>query len=299
MISEPSRNDFERYSEFEEKKLDALADKIHSILVKKALPAARKYVRTRFPESGEMDFPRFDTLQFAADFTVSSYDNVRTRTLPQLSKFLGGCTITYVDCVPEIAVVVDIDGLFHNLALKEIDDETFEDLVLQVLLHEVMHALSISVYITDPAKRTAHAKWLAFQESLGILDPVPGWETLDFRYGFSCNFIAPESPSDPRIYRRFKQMDLMNEALTDIFASRAYSQYMKENGKTGRYEFGYPNEAKAFYYALRENCYESDRDFNEDFRTIEKGYFFSDDDYLDAFEDVVWPILKTFESQLA
>lgn len=32
---------------------------------------------------------------------------------------------------------------------------------------------------------------------------------------------------------------------------------------------------------------------------VELGYFFSDEDYLDAFENVIWKTLPKFQSELA
>lgn len=42
-----------------------------------------------------------------------------------------------------------LDSVFISLEDETIDDEMFDDFVLKVLLHEVMHALSVTFYMTD------------------------------------------------------------------------------------------------------------------------------------------------------
>ncbi len=59
-----------------------------------------------------------------------------------------------------------LDSVFIALEDEEIDDEIFDDYVLKVLLHEVMHALSITSYMTDGQKIDAYANWLAFLERI-------------------------------------------------------------------------------------------------------------------------------------
>lgn len=57
-------------------------------------------------------------------------------------------------------------------------------------------------------------------------------------------------------------------------------------------------QAKALHGALAEFCRENGYGFNETFKMIELGYFFGDEDYLDAFENVVWAIVNPFSLRL-
>lgn len=75
-----------------------------------------------------------------------------------------------------------LDSVFIALEDEEIDDEIFDDYVLKVLLHEVMHALSITSYMTDEKKIDAYANWLAFLERIGMLEQYPSWDELITRF---------------------------------------------------------------------------------------------------------------------
>ncbi len=123
-----------------------------------------------------------------------------------------------------------LDSVFLAFEEKEIDDEAFDDFILQILLHEVMHALSVSFYMTEESKMDAHAKWLAFLEAIGCLDPYPSWEELVTRFGYSCNFVAPENQAKDMPFRTLGEINSVNEGLTDVYAARAYAQYRKSNG---------------------------------------------------------------------
>ena len=75
-----------------------------------------------------------------------------------------------------------LDSVFVSLADQAIDDETFEDFILKVLLHEVMHSLSFTFYMTDEEKMEAYGRWLAFLEQIGMLPRYPSWEELVTRF---------------------------------------------------------------------------------------------------------------------
>lgn len=76
--------------------------------------------------------------------------------------------------------------------------------------------------------------------------------------------------------------------------------YRKTNGlPPSQYKFGYPREAKAFHASLKAFCMEHDYDFNETFKMVEMGYFFGDEEYLDAFESVIWELIPKFRDDLA
>lgn len=104
-----------------------------------------------------------------------------------------------------------LDAVFSAFEDREIEDEVFEDFILQVLLHEVMHSLSVSFYMTEEEKMDACAKWLAFLESIGRLDPYPSWEELVTRFGYSCNFVASENQAKDMPFRRLVDLDDVNE----------------------------------------------------------------------------------------
>lgn len=123
-----------------------------------------------------------------------------------------------------------LDSVFNSFEEREINDEVFDDFILQILLHEVMHALSISFYMTDEAKMDAYSKWLAFLDSIGSLDPYPSWEELVTRFGYSCNFVAPENQAKDTPFRTLADFNSINEGLTDTYAARAYAQYRKSKG---------------------------------------------------------------------
>lgn len=57
-------------------------------------------------------------------------------------------------------------------------------------------------------------------------------------------------------------------------------------------------QAKALHRTLVEFCRENAYGFDETFKMIERGYFFDDEDYLDAFENVVWAIVNPFSLRL-
>lgn len=66
----------------------------------------------------------------------------------------------------KIGIEVMLDAVFLAFEEREIDDEAFDDFILQILLHEVMHSLSVNFYMTEEAKMDAYAKWLAFLDSV-------------------------------------------------------------------------------------------------------------------------------------
>jgi len=51
--------------------------------------------------------------------------------------------------------------------------------------------------------------------------------------------------------------------------------------------------------ALKEFCAKHGYDFNVTFRMVELGYFFGDEEYLDAFENVIWETIPKFQEELA
>lgn len=49
---------------------------------------------------------------------------------------------------------------------------------------------------------------------------------------------------------------------------------------------------------MKEFCTKHGFDFNETFRMVELGYFFGDEEYLDAFENVIWETVPRFREGL-
>ncbi len=279
--------------------MDALGERVRQILVETVISACVDYVRHRFPEKSEVEFPRFDSILFAPEYTLSSEREIFDGVLPLTSKYSGGCEPVYENGEAKIGLTLNLDSVFKSLEEnEEITRESFEDFVVQILFHEVMHALSANFYLSDGEKRSAIAKWLCFLEEIGETPDFPDWSEISTRFGYSCSFVGA-SMGGESAYRSFPEINEINEALTDVFAARAYARYRKGSGlPPERYVFGYPLQAKALHEALVEFCRENGYDFDETFRMLELGYFFGDDEYLDAFENVVWAVVNPFSLRL-
>ncbi len=147
-----------------------------------------------------------------------------------MSRYSGGCEPVYENGEAKIGLRLNFDSVFKSLEEEEeITRESFEDFVVQVLFHEVMHALSANVYLTDEGKRSAIAKWLRFLENVGEIPEYPDWSEISTRFGYSCTFVGASNGDGEPTYRSFPEINDMNEALTDIFAARAYARYRKKS----------------------------------------------------------------------
>ena len=80
--SVPTKAEMETYRLFERAKLSKLVDRMERVLSEVAIPAALDYVRSRFPEETEGDFPRFEEVTFAPEYTLSTDENILNGTLP-------------------------------------------------------------------------------------------------------------------------------------------------------------------------------------------------------------------------
>ncbi|MDQ1343963.1 MAG: hypothetical protein QG650_683 [Patescibacteria group bacterium] len=197
----------------------------------------------------------------------------------------------------DLEISVNLDAFFKELENVELNDEEFDDLAVQVLLHEVMHAISSNKYLTTPGEREARAKWLAFVEGLSDSDVDPAWESLISRFGYSCNFASPAISLDEMQISTLPLVNSFNEGLTDILAAKAYAHYFRSRGESQerKYSVSYAGEAKALHMALREYAQVKNRPFREVMREVEEGYFFGDSEFLRTFEEIVWPSLTAFQ----
>ncbi len=218
--------------------MDALAERMRQMLVETVIPACVDYVRERFPEKSEVEFPRFDSILFAPEYTLSSEREICNGILPLASRYSGGCEPVYENGEAKIGLTLNLDSVFKSLEEDgEITRESFEDFVAQILFHEVMHALSANFYLSDGEKRSAIAKWLRFLEEIGETPDFPDWSEISTRFGYSCSFVGA-SENGETAYRSFPEINEINEALTDVFAARAYALYRKKAGlPVGRYDF--------------------------------------------------------------
>ena len=203
--------------------------------------------------------------------------------------------VEYRDGGPVVRMAVDLDALFQDFSLTDADGEAFEDALIQVLAHETMHAISTNFYVVGQKEREGEVQRLTVRETLGFADKCPSWESLSTRLGYSCNFLASRFQNEETPFQTFPVVNAINEGLTDTFAARAYSAYRKNAGlPPKKYRFSYSDEARAFTYAMRSFAAENGTDPNEVFRTVEAGYFLSDDEFLEAFEGIVLPSMDKF-----
>lgn len=219
--------------------MDALGERVRQILLETVIPACVDYVRERFPEKSEIEFPRFDSILFAPEYTLSTEREIIEGQLPLTSKYSGGCEPVYENGEAKIGLTLNLDSVFKSLEEdEEITRESFEDFVMQILFHEVMHALSANFYLSDEEKRLAISKWLRFLEEIGETPDYPDWSEISTRFGYSCSFVGVSGSNGEPTYRSFPEIGEINEALTDIFAARAYTRYRKKAGlPDGRYDF--------------------------------------------------------------
>lgn len=200
----------------------------------------------------------------------------------------------------ELEISVNLDSFFKEFESFDIEDAEFEDFAEQVLLHEVMHALSSHTYLRTPEEREARARWLMFaKDSENAVGPE--WDSLVSRFGYSVNMATPAMSAEEMLLANYPVMDLFNEALTDILAARAYSfAHKARDGAEHPYEYcvSYGSAAAALYKAVREYSEAKGRKFNDVFRDIEEGYFFGDAEFLKAFEEIVWPCLAAHQDYL-
>lgn len=116
-------------------------------------------------------------------------------------------------------IYVYFEELMESEAFREISSETFEDVVLQVVLHEYLHAVSAKRHMTiDEVQATQRV--VAVREAIDN-DTVPYWEDIATSFGYACNFVDTEG------YRLISGLESINEAITETLAAKIYSEYTR------------------------------------------------------------------------
>lgn len=289
------------YREIEAENTDKIAGRLRTLLEDEVLPMAVEYVESRFPEESKTDFPRFDTVSLELRSVASSDENLSEPRLPPHSGTLGTCgMLESGNEEVDVRISLDLDAFFFVCSHKGkdlSDPGAFDEFATQVLLHETVHAISTTAYLQNRDRWMTERKWLSFLDSLGEYEPCSRKESIVSRFGYSLNFTTP-AEEEERL-ASFPLANLYNEALTDIIAARAYSYRFKTRGiPAKRYGISYGPESKAFHIALEDFAARKGLDKNELFRTIERGYFFSDDDFFESWRNAVRPMLNDFREIL-
>jgi hypothetical protein len=76
LIAEPDDEDVRLYREFEGSKMAEMEDRLDALLGNTVIPMAVGYVRHRFPERKNEEFPRIDNVFLIVDYTISDRANI-------------------------------------------------------------------------------------------------------------------------------------------------------------------------------------------------------------------------------
>ncbi len=138
------------------------------------------------------------------------------------------CTVKGDGASRKVHVEAYLDEFFQMIAEEALNDETIDDAVIQILLHEFCHALSAKFYLSGEGEFEIARRVTALRNSVAGIPQQPEFDNLYSRLGYSCNFAAPADDGDP--IRTFPIINEMNEAITDIIAARVYSRICRKEG---------------------------------------------------------------------
>jgi hypothetical protein len=174
-------------------------------------------------------------------------------------------------------------------AFREVSAEAFEDAVLQVVLHEYLHAVSAKRHMTlDEVK--ACQRVVAVREAIAD-DTAPYWEDIAMSFGYACNFVDTEG------YRLITGLESINEAITETIAAKSYAEHTRNvHGKPRRYSVSYMRECHAYSRCLKKFSAEWGIRLPDLVREIETGYFFPGDMRENALNDRIIPMLEYFNA---
>ncbi len=116
-------------------------------------------------------------------------------------------------------IFVYFDELMNSELLQSVDTEDFSDAILQVLLHEYLHAVSAKRYLSKE-EEIANRRVLVVREEITGTTDIHA-EDLASSFGYACNFLDTEE------YRIVTGLESFNEALTEIIAAKAYTEYTR------------------------------------------------------------------------
>ncbi len=184
-------------------------------------------------------------------------------------------------------IYVYFEELMESEAFREISSETFEDVVLQVVLHEYLHAVSAKRHMTiDEVQATQRV--VAVREAIDN-DTVPYWEDIATSFGYACNFVDTEG------YRLISGLESINEAITETLAAKIYSEYTRNKyWKSKKYSVSYMRECHAYSKTLKKFSKQWNMPLPKLVKEIELGYFFSDERREITMNDRILPMLEYY-----
>jgi hypothetical protein len=116
-------------------------------------------------------------------------------------------------------IFVYFDVLMNSELLQSVDEENFSDVVLQVLLHEYINAVSAKRYLSKE-EEVANRRAIVVRENIAGTTEIHA-EDLASSFGYACTFLDTEG------YKIVTGLESFNEAITETIAAKAYSQYTR------------------------------------------------------------------------
>lgn len=166
-----------------------------------------------------------------------------------------------------------------------IDD--FTDVVFQVLLHEYLHAVSATRYLTQEEELESRRNILF--RSAFLNDTGMRWEDVSMSFGYAWTFVGSED------YCTFSGLESINEAITEIISAKIYGKYTREKyGKAKSYEIGYRLECRSFYQALRSTAISHGKTVKNLLHEIERGYLFAGIECQEVLLAYIIPMLDNY-----
>lgn len=197
------------------------------------------------------------------------------------------------------AIFVYLEELMNSETFNDISVEEFSDAVLQVLLHEYLHAVSAKRHMTRE-EESANLRWVVLRDSISIdvdfcwkdlaTDDDIYWEDLSTGFGFACNFLDTDG------IRIVSGLESINEAITETIAAKAYSEYTRNKfWKPKRYAVSYMRECQAYSRTLKKFALEWKIPLLTLTKEIELGYLFSDERREKVMFDYILPMLEYYQ----
>ncbi len=294
ILSDFNEEDFSFYQEIEKRKLHEIFEILSTTLVDDAYQAIFEYVSARhsefigdfFDEDGA-DF--FDTFSINMRSKPTTIDDC---TQKSSGKIIDKLASFYFSPDKKNRIIdIFLNEVFFVYPEKMISEQGLLDILFQILLHEMLHAMSANSYMTSE-EEVAARRAIIVKEAINWPDlRVLKSQDITSNIGYSLIFVWNENME----FRWYPTFNSLNEALTDIIAARIYTKFSREKyGQARRYFLTYQEEAYNFHTALREFCEESSLNENEVFHKMENGYFFLDDGENFVMRDIISPFLKYY-----